>query len=69
MFPLSFFYASITFSPKEITNAAMHEIDYMLRNNGKTLHDFPYLPLPVGTPNIDTTNHLILQELNYDRPA
>ncbi|XP_054797484.1 uncharacterized protein LOC129302583 [Prosopis cineraria] len=46
---------------------ALQQIDALLKKNGKTLHDFPSLPLPEATSTIDLTNHLILQELNYDR--
>ena len=47
----------------------MHEIDRLLRLNGKSLHDFTTLPLPDDVPVIDSVNHLILQELAYDKEA
>ncbi|XP_054782872.1 uncharacterized protein LOC129290186 [Prosopis cineraria] len=49
--------------------AALREIDSLLHSNGKSLQDFSSLPLPVVTSNFDVTNHLMLQELNYDRQA
>ncbi|XP_028767101.1 uncharacterized protein LOC114724813 [Neltuma alba] len=50
-------------------NMALKEINNLLRANGKTLHEFPSLPLPLNTPVIDIANHLIMQELNYDRES
>ncbi|XP_028752703.1 uncharacterized protein LOC114712351 [Neltuma alba] len=57
----------ISLSQKE--NAALKEIDNLLHANGKSLHEFPSLPLPIETATIDLHNHLILQELSYDRQA
>ncbi|XP_028754314.1 uncharacterized protein LOC114713804, partial [Neltuma alba] len=50
-------------------NMALKEINNILRANGKTLHEFPSLPLPSNTPVIHIANHLIMQELNYDRES
>ncbi|XP_028799355.1 uncharacterized protein LOC114754711 [Neltuma alba] len=57
----------ISLSEKE--NAALKEIDNLLHANGKSLHEFPSLPLPTETATVDLHNHLILQELSYDRQA
>ncbi|XP_028802069.1 uncharacterized protein LOC114757240 [Neltuma alba] len=35
--------------------------------NGKSLHDYPLMPLATATEYFDTRNHFILQELNFDR--
>lgn len=48
-------------------DAALKEIDCVLKENGRTLHDFPSLPQPVYSSDINLQNELILQELNYDR--
>ncbi|KAI9119098.1 hypothetical protein K1719_009773 [Acacia pycnantha] len=45
----------------------LKEIDALLCQNGKTLHDFNTLPIPDELPAIDVSNHLILQELSYNR--
>ena len=38
-----------------------------MKENGKSLEDFPSLPQPKCLPVFNTDNYLILQELNYDR--
>lgn len=35
--------------------------------NGKTLSDFPDLPIPDDMESFDYSNHLILHERSYDR--
>ncbi|XP_028752922.1 uncharacterized protein LOC114712535 [Neltuma alba] len=50
-------------------HATLNEIDKLLKANGRSLNDFPSLPLPVDVPTIDVSNKLILQELNYDRES
>ena len=37
--------------------------------NGKTLADFPDMPLPQAMESFDYSNHLIIQERSYDRDA
>ncbi|KAI9077666.1 hypothetical protein K1719_040353 [Acacia pycnantha] len=49
--------------------AALKQIDSLLHLNVKSLHDFNTLPIPSEVPTIDVSNHLILQELSYDREA
>ncbi|KAI9123500.1 hypothetical protein K1719_004800 [Acacia pycnantha] len=59
--------ASISEYDKE--QVTLKEIDSLLRQNGKSLLDFPTMPLPEELPPIDVSNQLILQELNYDKHA
>ncbi|KAI9121212.1 hypothetical protein K1719_008245 [Acacia pycnantha] len=49
--------------------AAPKEIEIFLQENGKSLQDFLSLPTPLSRPTINVSNHLILQELNYDHVA
>ncbi|XP_028760801.1 uncharacterized protein LOC114719456 [Neltuma alba] len=56
---------NISLDDKE--QAALKDIDSLLRQNGKSLHNFPSLSIPNGTQPIDIRNHLIIQELSYDR--
>ncbi|XP_028801370.1 uncharacterized protein LOC114756588 [Neltuma alba] len=46
---------------------ALKEIELLLQQNGKSLINFLSLPCPPKCVNLDVRNHLILQELNYDR--
>ncbi|XP_028752798.1 uncharacterized protein LOC114712429 [Neltuma alba] len=46
---------------------ALKEIELLFQQNGKSLIDFLSLPCPPKCVNLDVRNHLILQELNYDR--
>ncbi|XP_028766672.1 uncharacterized protein LOC114724484 [Neltuma alba] len=55
----------VTLDQKE--QVALRDIEKLLQANGKSLLDFPSLPLPLDTPTIDVSNHLILQELNYNK--
>ncbi|XP_028799523.1 ATP-dependent DNA helicase pfh1-like [Neltuma alba] len=57
----------ISISEKE--EAALKEIESLLQENGKTLNDFPLLPKPASFSPLDLSNHLILQELGYDRTS
>ncbi|KAI9120964.1 hypothetical protein K1719_007997 [Acacia pycnantha] len=55
--------------PMSSKQVALQEINSLLRKNGKSLLDFPTMPLPEELPPIDVSNQLILQELNYDKYA
>ena len=48
---------------------ALKEIDALLILNLKSLHDFYTLQIPSEVLTIDVNNHLILQQLSYDREA
>ena len=41
----------------------------MLKNNGKSLKDYPSMPFPNGFEEIKRHNHLILGKLTYDKIA
>ncbi|KAI9126198.1 hypothetical protein K1719_002619 [Acacia pycnantha] len=61
--------STVNISEYEKEQVALQEIDSLLRKNGKSLLDFPTMPLPEELPPIDVSNQLILQELNYDKHA
>ncbi|XP_028768731.1 uncharacterized protein LOC114726322 [Neltuma alba] len=61
--------SSVIISDSDKVVAALKEIEVLLQQNGKSLLDFPSLPYPPSSLTIDVRNHLILQELNYDRVA
>ncbi|KAI9103507.1 hypothetical protein K1719_023130 [Acacia pycnantha] len=60
-------FSSVNISEYDKEQVALKLIDSLLRQNGKSLLDFPSMPLPVELPPIDLSNQLILQELNYDK--
>ncbi|XP_028784203.1 ATP-dependent DNA helicase PIF1-like [Neltuma alba] len=62
-------YACINISDIEKEQAALKEIETFLRQNGKSLEDFPLMPVLPEVEPIDVTNHLIMQELSYDKQA
>ncbi|KAF7810475.1 ATP-dependent DNA helicase PIF1-like [Senna tora] len=51
----------------ELRNFALIEIDKLLRNNERTLMDFPPLPVPNGNSISNLQNQLILDKLNFDK--
>ncbi|KAF7844041.1 ATP-dependent DNA helicase pif1 [Senna tora] len=53
-------------SDMELRNFALTEIDKILRNNGRTLMDFPPLPVSYGNSISNLHNLLILDQLNFD---
>ncbi|KAI9070477.1 hypothetical protein K1719_047560 [Acacia pycnantha] len=61
--------STVNISEYEKELVALQEIDSLLRKNGKSLLDFPTMPLLEELPPIDVSNQLILQELNYDKHA
>ena len=63
----TFFGADKIFPMQEKANNALCLIDEMLRSHGKRLTDYPSLPLPTNSFFTNISNHLILQELQYDR--
>ncbi|KAI9097806.1 hypothetical protein K1719_025577 [Acacia pycnantha] len=63
--PLNEFTILISALDKE--QAALTEIETLLQKNGKSISDFPSLPLPSSSTHANVDNHLIRQELNYDK--
>lgn len=47
----------------------MHQIELLLRKNGKNLSDFASIPSPIEVEERDLSNHLIIQELSYDKAS
>ena len=60
-------FLDISIPQEDKENAVLLEVDSLLRQNGKNLQDFPSLPEPTISTRFDSTNFLILQELDYDR--
>ena len=50
-----------------IKEIALTEIDKILRDNGRSLADFPPIPIPTASNVIHRTNRLIMEEMNYDQ--
>ncbi|XP_057443768.1 uncharacterized protein LOC130735914 [Lotus japonicus] len=48
-------------------NLTLAEIEKLLQNNGRSLHDFASMPYPLDIVVEDTNQRLIIEELNYDR--
>ncbi|KAF7827231.1 uncharacterized protein G2W53_018395 [Senna tora] len=60
-------FSELQVSDMELRNFALTEIDKLLRNNGRTLMDFPPLPVPNGNSISNLQNRLILDQLNFDK--
>ncbi|CAN1186335.1 ATP-dependent DNA helicase PIF1 [Linum perenne] len=50
-------------------NFCLLEIEKLLRQFGKSLSDFPGLPIPTPDPFVALTNSLLAQELHYDHAS
>ena len=48
-------------------DACLLEIEKLLQMNGKSLKDYPPMPMSSEAPTFDVTNQLILQELNFNK--
>ena len=64
---LLIFTTDISITPDQKQQAALKEISKLLHCSGKTLVDFTEMPKLIEAEHFDYSNHLILQELNYDR--
>ncbi|KAL0288952.1 UNVERIFIED_CONTAM: hypothetical protein Scaly_2716100 [Sesamum calycinum] len=60
---------SVHISDKNLKEWGLHEIECILNRNGKTLGDFPPMPLPSSRSFGIITNWLIRKELDYDSVA
>ncbi|KAI9082435.1 hypothetical protein K1719_035578 [Acacia pycnantha] len=59
--------STILISASDKEQAALIEIETLLQKNGKSISDFPSLPMPSSRTHVNVDNHLIRQELNYDK--
>ncbi|XP_022013728.1 uncharacterized protein LOC110913191 [Helianthus annuus] len=57
----------LTLQPEEIKNHALADIEWLLRNNGSTLSNFPDMPSPDQRYVISSSNLLVHQELLYNK--
>ena len=49
-----------------IKDFALHEIDQILRESGKSLSDYPPMPIPTSAHVDITSNSLLMEELSYN---
>ncbi|KAI9121211.1 hypothetical protein K1719_008244 [Acacia pycnantha] len=59
--------STILISAADKEQAALIEIETLLQRNGKSISDFPSLPMPSSSSQVNVDNPLIRQELNYDK--
>ncbi|KAI9121592.1 hypothetical protein K1719_008625 [Acacia pycnantha] len=59
--------STILISASDKEQAALIEIRTLLQKNGKSISDFPSLPMPSSSTHVNVDNHLIRQELNYNK--
>ncbi|MCH79269.1 ATP-dependent DNA helicase PIF1 [Trifolium medium] len=57
----------LVLTPGQLQSYALAEIEVILQRNGKSLKDYPGMPLPDDGLMADIENRLIYDELNYDR--
>ncbi|KAI9103581.1 hypothetical protein K1719_023204 [Acacia pycnantha] len=60
-------FVTILISASDKEQAALIEIETLLQKNGKSISDFPSLSQPSSNTHANVDNHLIRQELNYDK--
>ncbi|KAG8377929.1 hypothetical protein BUALT_Bualt08G0084800 [Buddleja alternifolia] len=58
--------SNIHLNDEDLREWGLQEIEYILNKNGKTLEDFPPMPLPSFRSFGHITNRLIREELDYD---
>lgn len=59
--------AGLNLTDDQKKNLALAEIENMLQNNGRSLHNFVSMPYPSDIVVEDVGQRLIVDELNYDR--
>ncbi|XP_038701878.1 uncharacterized protein LOC119998611 [Tripterygium wilfordii] len=62
-------FPELQLSEMQIQNYALHEVDQILKKNGKSLSDFDGMPIPKQNLATDLSNRLVCEELNYDRDS
>ncbi|XP_057432270.1 uncharacterized protein LOC130725023 [Lotus japonicus] len=60
-------YPGLNLTDDQKKNLALAEIENMLQNNGRSLHNFVSMPYPSDIVVEDVGQRLIVEELNYDR--
>lgn len=61
------FFSDLRLDDERIKELALIDIDNILRCNGRSLQDYPPLPIPVALSIENSTNLLMLEELDYDK--
>ncbi|KAF7839696.1 uncharacterized protein G2W53_008178 [Senna tora] len=59
--------SDLQFDDKRLKEIALADIERILRSNGRSLRDYPLMPLPNDAMMSNTENVLMSEELNYDR--
>jgi len=54
-------------SVDRIKDLALADLDKILRDNGKSLIDYPPMPVPTSTDTELSSNLLIIDEMSYDQ--
>ncbi|KAH8939712.1 hypothetical protein BDL97_15G050400 [Sphagnum fallax] len=54
---------------EQLHNIALHELEIILQRNGRSLRDFPGMPLPTADVEHYQSNRLIREEMSYDNDA
>jgi hypothetical protein len=54
---------------EQLHNIALHELDIILQRNGRSLRDFPGMPLLTTDVEHYQSNRLIREEMSYDSDA
>lgn len=60
-------HVDLQLSTDAIKDIALYEIDKHLRSNGRSLGDFPPMPIPTASVSVVSSNVLMMEETNYDR--
>jgi hypothetical protein len=59
----------LTLTTEQLHNIALHELEIILQRNGRSLRDFPRMPLPTADVEHYQSNRLIREEMSYDNDA
>ena len=54
---------------EQLKMLALLEIDHILQSNGRSLKDYPPMPIPDSTSRLNHLTRLVAEELDYDKEA
>ena len=64
-----FNFQALELNSAQIKSLLLAEIEQLLTKGGKSLNDFPGMPLPDSSVLQDLNNRLVNEELNYDKDS
>lgn len=64
---ITFNIVDLQLSEEEIKNICLGEIEEMMQGNGRSLRDYPPIPLPSADTVQNLSSRLVAEELNFDR--